>query len=99
MQQVAEFVENGLHFAVSQQGRPAAGGRRQIAADQAQVRAEAAGGRTAGDQRVHPGAAALVFARIPVGVKAAQERPGFVVDVVVARLRIPNRNAGLFRHA
>ena len=71
VQQVAEFVEDGLHFAMRQQRGLAADGRRQVAADQAQVRL--ASGRIAGDQRVHPGAAALVFARKPVGVEASRE--------------------------
>ena len=34
MQQVAELVEDGLHFAVREQRRPAGHGRRQVAADQ-----------------------------------------------------------------
>ncbi len=44
MQQMAELVEDGLHFAMRQQRRLAAHGRRQVAADQAQVRLEAVGG-------------------------------------------------------
>ena len=44
VQQVAELVENGLHFAVRQQRRLAADGRREVAADQSQVRAEFAAG-------------------------------------------------------
>ena len=38
MQQVAELVEDGLHFAMRQQRGLAAHRRRQVAADQAQVR-------------------------------------------------------------
>ena len=50
VQQVAELVEDGLHFAMRQQRGLAAHRRRQVAADQAQVRAEAVRRRTAGDQ-------------------------------------------------
>jgi hypothetical protein len=54
---------------------------------------------TAGDQRVHPRAAALVFARIPVGVEPADEFAVLVVNVVVADLRVPVGDALLFGHA
>ena len=45
VQQVAELVEDGLHFAVRQQRRLAAHRRREVAADQSQVRTEAIGRR------------------------------------------------------
>ncbi len=38
MQQMPELVEDGLDFAVGQQRRAIVGGRREIAADQAQMR-------------------------------------------------------------
>ena len=38
MQQMAEFVEDGFHFAMRQQRRLAVHRRRQIAADQAEMR-------------------------------------------------------------
>ncbi len=93
MQQVAELVKDGLHFAMRQQRGLAVHGRRQIAADQAQMRL--ALGRVAGDQRVHPGAAALVFARKPVGVEGAEIGCRAVAAIVVhrvgAHVRIPRR--------
>src|SRR4051794_22506153 len=54
-----------------------------------------AGRGTASDQRVHPGAAALVLARVPVRVEAAEKYAALVVHVVVPHLRVPDRNAGL----
>ena len=74
MQQVAELVEDRLHFAMRQQRRLVSDRRREIAADQAQVRLEAVGVGPPVMKRIHPGAAALVLARIPVGIKAAQQR-------------------------
>ena len=101
MEQMAELVENGLHFAMRQERRPGAEGRCQVAADQAQVRLErarlqAVGHGAAGDQGIHPGTAALVFARVPVGIKAAQESAVPIMDIVVADLRVPYRHAGPF---
>ena len=45
VQQVAELVEDGLHFAMREQRGLAAHRRREVAADQSQVRAEAVGRR------------------------------------------------------
>ena len=71
MQEMAELVENRLDFAMGQQRRFAIHGRGQIAADQSEV--GAAGGGIAGDERVHPRPASLVFTREPVGVEGAKE--------------------------
>ena len=38
VQQMSEFMKNGLDFAMSEQGGAIGAGRRQVAADQAQVR-------------------------------------------------------------
>ena len=67
MQQVSEFVKDGLGFAMGQERGLPVDRRCQVAADQPQVRTAMA--RIASDQRIHPGAAALVFARIPVGIE------------------------------
>ena len=66
-----ELVKDGFHFAMRQQRRLAADGRRQIAADQPKVRLCV---REARDEAIHPGSAALVFARIEIGVKRPEQR-------------------------
>ncbi len=74
--------------------------RRQIAADQAQVRAlfrGIFGGGVAGEQGIHPRAAALVLARKPVAVEQSQRRAGGgIPDRVALDGRVPRRNAGFF---
>src|SRR5690242_17594794 len=99
VQQMSKLVEDGLHIPMGQERRAVRQGRSEIPADQPQVRMEFVGGRAAGDQRIHPRAAALVFAWIPVSVKSAQLFAVFVRDGVEARLRIPNRNSGLMNDA
>ena len=74
MQQMPELVEDGLHFAMRQQRGFVADRRSQIAADAARMRLETAGSINAGDEAFHPGAVALRFARIPVGVERAHQR-------------------------
>ena len=69
MQQVPELVEDRLHLAVSQQCGLAGERRRQVAADQTQVRLQPGQAR---QESVHPGAAALVLTRIEIGVKGPQ---------------------------
>ena len=99
MQQMAKLVKDGFHFAVGQQGRPAADRRSQISADQAQVRTEAVWRRPACNERVHPGPAPLVVAGIPVGVKPTQQSTIRIEDVVVTHLGIPSGHAGLLGDA
>ena len=69
MQQVSELVEDGLHFAMGQQRRlavrPAASDCRRSGPDAA----ESVWRRPPVIKRIHPGAAALVLARKPVGVE------------------------------
>jgi len=72
--------------------------RGEIAADQAQVGVEARRRRAAGDERVHPGSAALVLTRVPVGVETAQGGTVAVIDCVVADLDVPGGHAALFHH-
>ena len=98
MQQVSELVKDGLYFAMGQHGGFAAHRRCEVAADQAQVWSEPVWRGPARDEAVHPGAAPLVFARIPVGVEPPQEFAVLIANVVVEHLRIPDRHAGLFRH-
>ena len=43
VQQVAELVEDGLHFAMREERRPAAHRGGEVSANQAQVRLESAG--------------------------------------------------------
>src|SRR5437016_9502238 len=93
MQQMAELVEDRLHLAVGQQRGLAAYRRRQVPADQTQVRLNAGKSR---QERVHPSSAPLVFPWKPIGVKRSQRCAiSLVVNRVIAHLRIPNRRAGL----
>src|SRR5687768_582298 len=92
MQEVAKFVEDGFNLAMGEERRLASDRRGKVAADQSEVRAKLIGGGAAGDQGIHPGAAALILAGIPVGVEAPEEHTVFVADVVIAHLRIPYRN-------
>src|SRR5664279_6342643 len=59
---------------------------------------EAIGGGTAGDQTVHPRAAALVFARVPVGIEAAQKGSFLVADIVIVHIGVPGGDAGFLFH-
>src|SRR5450432_763041 len=96
MQQVAELVEDRLHLAMRQQGWFVAHRRRQISADQAQVRLDV---RQAREKGVHPGAAALIFTRIKIGVEGPNDRsPRFVANRVIAYLWIPDRHTGFGRN-
>ena len=104
VQQMAELVKNGLHLTMRQQGWTILAGRREVAADQAQMRILPSrclpAMRLAGDQSVHPSAAAFVLARKPVRVKCAHQlvaaRPALVVDFVILHVRIPARHAASF---
>ena len=79
VEQVAELVENRLHLAVGEQRGLAIHRRAHVADDQAEVRLA----ERAGVQRVHPRAAALGFARVPVGVERTEVGGGFrIVDFV-----------------
>src|SRR5580692_4586183 len=87
MQQVPEFVENGLDLTVCEQGRPILPRRSEIAANEPGVRLEAIAERDSGNKGVHPGAASFGFAREPVGVEGSDQgvvgRTGLVVNLVV----------------
>ncbi len=83
---------------VSSAGLPPTGGVR-LPQIRPRCGSKRVGRGAAGDERIHPGAAALVFARKPVGVEAAQERAVLVVDVVVAHVRIPDGHAGFLGDA
>ena len=74
MQQMAEFVEDRFHFAMSQQRGLVADRRREVAANTADVRLERRRLDT-GDEAFHPGAIALGFAREPIGVESAEQHP------------------------
>src|ERR1700759_1985991 len=99
MQQMPELVENRFDLPVRQQRGLVADRRRKIAADQSQVRLESVSGGAAGQQAVHPGAAALVLSRIPIGVESAEKRSVFVVDVVKLDVLVPSGNMLLFGDA
>ena len=92
MQQVAEFVEDGLHFAVGKQGWLAIDGRGHVAANQAEMRFAVAlsGGRGSGFQIVHPCPAAFGIAWMPVGIKRPEVRAQLIVDLVEFDLRMPD---------
>src|SRR5689334_17591347 len=95
MQQMPELVEDSLHFAVGKKRRLAFDRRRQIAADQTQVRFESLRRKMAREKRIHPRPAPLVLARIPVRIERAQCRSVRVENRIILRLRIPNRHAVL----
>src|SRR4051794_20257362 len=91
---MSELVEDRFHLAMSQQRRLLAYGWRQIAANQAQVRLVRIDRRYARNKRVHPRAAALVLARIPVRVERADPLARLVLDDVILHRLVPRRNAG-----
>src|SRR5437868_2098650 len=103
MQQMAELVEDSLGFAVRQEGGSAVDLRRQIAADQAQVRAPFSrirGGGVTCENGIHPRAAAFVLARIPVRVKGSEISAGSrIPDGVAANFGVPHGNARFFLYA
>src|SRR5258705_4168151 len=82
-----------------EQGGLASHRRREVTADQSEVGTEAIGRGAAGDQAVHPGTAALVFARMPVGVEGAQEDAFLVAHIVVVHAGIPGGHSHLLFHA
>src|SRR6185437_10024209 len=95
MQQMSEFMENGFHFAVRQQRRGVAYGRRKISADQAKVRLAKA--RIAGDEGIHPGSATFVLAGEPVRIESAQQLARVaVLHSVVLHRGVPSGNSRLF---
>src|SRR5438105_4796730 len=98
MQQVTELVKNGFYFAMRQHGGLIAQRRGEVAADQTQVREEGAGVQSARDETIHPCAAALVFAGMPVGVETSQECVVLIANVVIMHLRIPGRHASFFHY-
>ena len=69
MQQMAELMEDRLHFAVRQERGVIFDRRGKVSADQTEVRFKAIRGGAPGEKRVHPCTAALVLARIPIGVE------------------------------
>ena len=76
VQQMAELVKNGLDLAMRQQRRAILAGRRQVAADQAQMRILTVRPSPCASpviRVIHPGAPAFVLARKPVGVKSAHQ--------------------------
>src|SRR5690348_17338771 len=95
---MAEFVKDGFHFTMGQQRGFASAGWRQPAAEETKLWTESAGRGPPGDQGMHTGAATFVFAGKPIGVEPSQKGAVLVVDVVITHLRIPDRDAGLFRH-
>src|SRR5579859_1927308 len=91
---MAELMKDSLDFTMRQQRRCVTHRRRQISADQAQVRLPMCG--IARYQRVHPGAPALVLPWEPVRVEAAQKLSrACVFYPVVAHGWIPTRNSRL----
>ncbi len=98
MKKMPEFVEDGFHFAVGQQRRLVAHRRREVPADQSEVRLPRIHCRNAGDQRIHPGATPLVLARIPVRVKRADLLALLVLDRVVLHLGVPHGRSRFLAH-
>src|SRR5882724_5060946 len=90
VQQVPEFVEQGLHVTVQQQGRLAARRWARIEAKHSQIWLR----RYGGEQAVHPRPAALVLARIEIDVERTERDLGFVRDAVGAYFRIPHWDSG-----
>ena len=91
MEEVAELVEEGADLAVGEQGGTGGGGRGEVAADEGEVGAEAAGGGgTSGDKAVHPRALPLGLPGEPVRVEGAEVEPGFVAHLEVADIGVPD---------
>src|SRR5271154_6519009 len=59
---------------------------------------EAARGVDTGEEGIHPGSAALVFAGKPIRVESSEEKVCFVADLVVLDVGVPTGDAGLFRN-
>ena len=98
VQQVAELMENGADLVVREQRWAIADGRGHVAADEAEMEAAIvfATRRDAHFEVVHPSAAALRIARMPVGVEGADVDVFFVAHFVEFHLRMPDLDgAGL----
>ena len=98
MQQVAELVEDGFHLAMSQERGLVADGRREVAAHAARMGLEAGRRLDARDEGFHPGAVALAFARIPIGVEGTEKQPVAVAHFVAADIGVPQGYALAPRH-
>src|SRR5882757_9766557 len=103
MQKMSKLVEYRLYFPMSEQRWTILHRRRKVAANETGVRLQAVSVRNSSDERIHPGPAALAFARIPVGIECADQavalRPVFIGDLVVLHFRMPGWNAGFLHHA
>src|SRR6185312_7974381 len=94
MQKMAELMKYRLHFTMGQKRRPAASGRAQITAYQAEMRLS--GIRITGYERIHPGAPTLVFPWEPVCVESSEQQTGIrVLDPVILNCGIPARDIPL----
>src|SRR5688572_7179296 len=83
VEEMAELVENGFDLAVRQERRTAVRRWRHVPANEPQMRSSGSiRPRTARDEIVHPCAATLRFARMPVGVKRS-EVPAFAIEQIV----------------
>src|SRR6185369_192708 len=91
---MAELVKNRLSLTMRQQRGLAIDRRRQVAADQPEIRTALL--HVAGDQRIHPCTTALVLARIPIrGERSEMLASVAVVQIVSLDARIPHRHLGL----
>ena len=93
MEEMAEFVEDGLHLTVSKEGGLVSDWLGQVAGDQAEVGPSGVGlaWRETGLQGVHPGSRALRFAWVPVGIERPEVLPaGGIVKVVETDVGMPD---------
>src|ERR1700757_4711699 len=74
---------------MGEEGGPSLGWPGNVSADGGNMRLESIGRWTTGEESVHPGSAALVFAGKPVGVEAAQNGSVLVPDALILRFGIP----------
>lgn len=86
VEEVAEFVEDGFDFVVSEEGGLILGGAGEVAADEAEVGFVLG----TGEEVVHPGASAFGFSGMPVGIEGAEEGAIFFVNLVVLNVVVPS---------
>ena len=90
MQAVAEFVEQGQHVVMGEQGRLAFGRRREIAGQEGHRQLQLLAVVETGAADIHPGTAALAIARVQVDVGAGEHAAVGVAHVVIAHVRMPH---------
>ena len=99
MQTVAELVKQGRHFGVGQQRRSRSYRRREVA-HQLRDGQRLSGRQGLGDHAfVHPGATALLAARIRIEVETRDNLARPVAQVVIANRWVPHHRLRSLAHA